>query len=1248
MKTPKIILIILILFTFFIHSSFAGYINDQGFVPASSNAYVSNEVLVKFKTSNKKNSPSSVFGIASSLEKSEENIFLKNTLINENIGIYETKENIDEVLKRLNENPDVDFAQPNYIYTPAIIDTNDTYKENMWGLDNTGQTVNGTTGVLDADMDAVEAWQINNEGTNVPIVVAVVDNGVAYNHPDLVGQMWDGTNCKDENGNPLGGCIHGYNYSNNTVIPLPVNSGPVPAHGTHIAGTIAATKNNGMGVIGVASNAKIMALSTAFTTENIIQAFDFARENGARVINASFGSTSYDTLFYQAIKRFLDAGGLLVVAASNDSSNNDTTASYPSSYNFDEVISVAATGQSDTLASFSNWGLTTVDVSAPGVNIYSTYCTSDCSDQNYGFMNGTSMATPHVVAMAALILGNNPSLSNLAVKNIILSTGDTIPSLVPKILTGKRVNLYNALDILDNLSSYIPNAGYTTDNLIPVSQINNVDGHITVNFKVKDSYPNLNIQLKDFSYSTDGGTTWQTPTGGDSSDALSTKWSNNNYFSKTDYSGNTYSFVFNSRSDSSPNINNSTSDDTKIRFKVTDGINTSDYVESEEFSITNFDFDLNIFQPSAPVSINANFLKIVGSTNQGSLIEVYQDSILVSSLELDASQINFAIDVPLLQNTINNFVLRVTEPIHGSIQEVNIPTITEDPLAVYPFGWVEQVGSGSRSWRSIASSSDGYRLVAVDGNVGTPYNYKYIYTSIDGGYNWIQRPGAGAYNWASVASSADGMKLIAIPGGDYSTGYLYTSVNGGINWTVNNSLGTIRGQAIASSPDGNKLIMVTGGRYYDGYIYLSTDGGINWTRKDTAGYRRWSSVDISSDGMHLVATSGSEISDTGYIYTSTDGGINWTERTSAGLRRWISVVSSDDGSKIVAVSGGESSLGYVYVSNNGGESWQELTDLGLKRWRSVSSSSDGDKIIVVGGSYPSDQNGIYVSDIYISNDGGESWIIQSDAGANNFVSTASSSSGDKFIVGVKGGYIYTYNNCSTSPSISTTSATSITKTGATLNGSITATGGEDIAERGFQYGLDTQYGTTTLETGTFQTGNYSSSISSLTCGTTYHYRSYATNSMGTSYGEDTVFTTSNCSSGGGGGGGSFSKPQTTPVLINTPEKEKDNGCLSGYLYNVNTGQKCSVVNINQSNVETKTVINTDRVLKYGMTGQDVKQLQIYLNNHNYPISLSGIGSLNNETTYFGIKTKQAVIKFQLANGLIGDGIVGKITRGLLK
>jgi subtilisin family serine protease len=419
--------------------------------------YVEGEILVKYKNNdiNLKTEAGELKAMSVATFNSLE---LKENITESNLSLLKITDDktVEQKIIEVESDPNVLYAEPNYLRYPSTINTDDTYKDLLWGLDNTGQSANGVLGTADADMDAPEAWAIS-EGTNASIIVAVLDTGIAYNHPDLQANMWDGTNCKSDTGAFLGGCIHGYDFLDNDKDPLPAGT-YFTSHGTHVAGIIAATKNNGKGVMGIAPNAKLMALRFDYTLSEEVKAINFARQNGAKIINASFGGY-YSQSEFDVINLFRQSGGILVAAASNDNRNNDITYVYPANYNLDNIISVAATDQNDNLASFSNYGLTTVDVGAPGVNIYSTISDSTGGgDELYGYMSGTSMATPEVAGLAALIWGTKSSLTAAEVKDIILNTGDAITSLNDKTVSGKRINAFNALT---SISSTAVNITYS-------------------------------------------------------------------------------------------------------------------------------------------------------------------------------------------------------------------------------------------------------------------------------------------------------------------------------------------------------------------------------------------------------------------------------------------------------------------------------------------------------------------------------------------------------------------------------------------------------------------------------------------------------------------------------------------------------------------------------------------------------------------------------------------------------------------
>ncbi|MEB3357297.1 MAG: S8 family peptidase [Synechococcales bacterium] len=334
----------------------------------------------------------------------------------------------------------VDYLQPNYTLSVQTTPFQDPGLPKLWGLDNQGQQ----GGNPDADIDAPEAWEIS---TGAGVVVAVIDSGVDYTHPDLAANLWVNpgeiaNNGIDDDGNGYVDDVHGYDFANNDGDPMDDNG-----HGTHVAGTIAAVGNNNQGIVGVAPNAQIMALKFlaadgSGSTFDAIQAVEYAVLMGADITNNSWGGGAFSRALSDAIATAGNAGQLFVAAAGNSQNNNDAFLSFPASYSLDAVISVAASTRQDRLAAFSNFGQMTVDLAAPGDGIYSTL-----PGGQYGTLSGTSMAAPHVAGVAALVWAADPSLTALEVKQRILDHVDLLPALTPVTLTGGRLNAYAALNV---------------------------------------------------------------------------------------------------------------------------------------------------------------------------------------------------------------------------------------------------------------------------------------------------------------------------------------------------------------------------------------------------------------------------------------------------------------------------------------------------------------------------------------------------------------------------------------------------------------------------------------------------------------------------------------------------------------------------------------------------------------------------------------------------------------------------------
>lgn len=305
---------------------------------------------------------------------------------------------VDEAILKYRRDPAVEYVEPNYLYRLTTI-PNDTQFGTQWSLHNIGQSVDGTAGRPDADIDAPEAWDISTGSPNV--TVAVIDSGIAYDHPDLAPNMWTNPgeipgNGIDDDGNGLVDDVHGWDFHMNDSEPMDavdLNPGGNPGHGTHIAGTIAGAGNNGIGITGVMWTARLMALKAggvdrSLSTTDIISAIHYAVDHGARVINASFSGPDCSSALYDALRVANAAGVLFVAAAGNEGSDNDDMPNFPANFSVSSVcngqqkaalanvIAVAATDENDQLADFSNFGSTAVQVAAPGVSINSTRPTS--------------------------------------------------------------------------------------------------------------------------------------------------------------------------------------------------------------------------------------------------------------------------------------------------------------------------------------------------------------------------------------------------------------------------------------------------------------------------------------------------------------------------------------------------------------------------------------------------------------------------------------------------------------------------------------------------------------------------------------------------------------------------------------------------------------------------------------------------------------------------------------------------------
>jgi subtilisin family serine protease len=346
----------------------------------------------------------------------------------------------DEVAAQLSRSDKVEFVEPNYVLQTARV-PNDAAFGRLWGLWNSGQ-LHGTPG---ADVNAEGAWEVTTGGD---VTVAVLDTGIQYTHPDLDGNVWTNpgevVNGQDDDGDGYVDDVHGYDFVSDDGDPRD-DSG----HGTHVAGIIGAEGDNLIGTVGVNWNVKMMALkfldsSGEGNTSDAAQAIDFAVASGARVINASWGGPAFSQALYQSVRRAGDRGVTFVAAAGNDGADIDSKPEYPAAFDLSNVISVAASDAADKLVDFSNYGRKSVDLAAPGDEIYSTV-PPDISATGYASFSGTSMATPFVSGAAALYLSQFRASTAQQVRDAILRSVDVSAEFAGKTTSGGRLNVGRAV-----------------------------------------------------------------------------------------------------------------------------------------------------------------------------------------------------------------------------------------------------------------------------------------------------------------------------------------------------------------------------------------------------------------------------------------------------------------------------------------------------------------------------------------------------------------------------------------------------------------------------------------------------------------------------------------------------------------------------------------------------------------------------------------------------------------------------------
>jgi subtilisin family serine protease len=320
----------------------------------------------------------------------------------------------------------VAYAEPDYVRHISSTLPNDLMYGDLWAM---------------PQISAPDAWSITTGSDD--IVVAVIDTGMDMDHSDLLSNLWanDGEIADDDidnDGNGYVDDVNGWDFVSTT------NGVPEDGHGhgTHCAGTIGAVGNNANQVVGICWNVSIMPIRCAsddgsMLVADIVDGIYYAANNGAKVISNSYGGEGFSQTTYEAVSHANDQGAIFVAAAGNDSTDNDDTPQYPASYDLPNVISVAATDSDDNLASFSNYGKTSVDLAAPGVDIVSTYLYGETTT-----MDGTSMACPHVAGAMALLLSTDSDITPSEAKQLLLSSVDEVSTLTGKVVSGGRLNVH--------------------------------------------------------------------------------------------------------------------------------------------------------------------------------------------------------------------------------------------------------------------------------------------------------------------------------------------------------------------------------------------------------------------------------------------------------------------------------------------------------------------------------------------------------------------------------------------------------------------------------------------------------------------------------------------------------------------------------------------------------------------------------------------------------------------------------------
>lgn len=420
---------------------------NSGIAPlqARGQEFVPNELLVKFKPGLSENARNNALSrITGSVSEKILTKAMQGAGDKEGIFLVHTPLTVLEALAKI-KGTEIEYTEPNYIYRHDAV-SNDTYFNNgsLWGMYGQFTTPSNQYG-----SEAAAAWANGHTGSST-VYVGIIDEGAMYNHEDLAGNFGNpleiAGNGVDDDGNGYVDDTYGWDFVQNDNSTFDGNQDD---HGTHVAGTIGAKGGNGKGVAGV--NWQVRMISGKFlgpnggTTANAIKAVDYMTFLKARLnivaTNNSWGGGGFSQFLKDAIDRAGNNNILFIAAAGNSSLNLNNSPSYPVSYTSSNIIGVAALTSTGGLASYSNYGSTSVDIGAPGSGIYSTLPGKKNNSSSYGSYSGTSMATPHVSGAAALYAATHASASAADIKAAILNNAKATSSLTGKTVTGGRLNV---------------------------------------------------------------------------------------------------------------------------------------------------------------------------------------------------------------------------------------------------------------------------------------------------------------------------------------------------------------------------------------------------------------------------------------------------------------------------------------------------------------------------------------------------------------------------------------------------------------------------------------------------------------------------------------------------------------------------------------------------------------------------------------------------------------------------------------